>query len=767
MPLRSFQHCAGVMALGLSACVQAPIPLQQSVVESRTQQLASAIADSDRLEIATVDDAGNRQLITRSVGFTRLNELKEILKFDEGYGFTHRDTPAAHVFTFYAGDEEKVVLSLRDIAYFLWDNGLWESDVILDLMSRSAFLSWSAQVGIDVIHPPGTNPYQAGIDLESDMQAFVAHFNPAAQKVFRLTDAAGVQGDTPRVISTPLASCYDDQTALIQACLAALGGTAQPWTHDDWKIGAVQGALRDISAKAILAAASDSQPNPNTILGTARYFFRFELYEGLDPDERDDWAVRLTAAVLDSNQHGNKHTALRCLSQVPGEPVSQFLRDVARGRRVYLFDSTWSTSMQEEPSLPSAAAMLLAQRGDTGAASILNKLDRPNANSYDRASIEIGRALLDPEQPLKPAHFKYRSDVLSRAAISALRAKPRELVTADVLSAAIFSQDNMASKIARRMALEFRLERTTKGLDSVSDDDVHFNLLEVRDNPEGARQHFEEIKDRVGGVSRVMLLNQLADLQRQSGDHDAAEETYRELLGMDDSLVNKATFRKKLAWLYWSEGKVGPAQQIIEEALSEQPEADLLLLRGITKYALGEFDLSTEYDFAGALALDPNNAYAALMLYLATSLQGRAGGDDLHAYEKKEPPPSDGNVVIGLGQLLGLTATNPTPTEWPMKLVEYMRGNMSAEQLLEEARNGPFTAVPLLECEAHFYISQKARIEGDTVAERNALKACISTDQRSVAEFGIARIRLLNLDPANGAESRNQAETLINAGAAR
>ena len=169
--------------------------------------------------------------------------------------------------------------------------------------------------------------------------------------------------------------------------------------------------------------------------------------------------------------------------------------------------------------------------------------------------------------------------------------------------------------------------------------------------------------------------------------------------------------------------KLGEVPPIPENSITKEPSAELLLLRGIMRYGLEDFGLGTDSDLIAATVLDSTEGYAPLFQHFTALLGGRPDQSRLRPYFLS---------VEGL-------------EDWPATVISFALGIVPPEQLLVLATQGEPAETAWHTCEANFYISQLARVAGNTEEERRYLAACVATNQPHVAEFWVAKSRLEKL----------------------
>jgi lipoprotein NlpI len=442
-------------------------------------------------------------------------------------------------------------------------------------------------------------------------------------------------------------------------------------------------------------------------------------------DERNTWAARLADLVLRAGRDSDKHAVLEYLALIPGESTATFLRAIARGEKPYVYNPPCDeiTVDIEEPGLRYAAALLLAKRGDTGAKEILQSLAALHPFGPDQAALEVAAALTDASLPLKPAYFKYHSRALGLAALSALEWRQGSAVSADVLGAACgHFLDDVASR-AEKIARHYELQRADDGTDD-NELAIDYDPLLATSYPRLAVQEYSALIPKVRGLTQARLLALRAQAYTGLEEFAAAESDYANVA--KTPFVEGTDVRTRLAWVQWYLGKFDDAEQTIDDALQAEPNAELVLLRGIMHYGQEDFRRSTEADLIAARVLDPKEGYAALFQHLVSALGGHPEQSQLKAY----------------------LAATPDLADWPRQITGFLLGYIDAQHLIEIAQSSDPNEVAWHTCEATFYASQAARIASRPDEERKYLEQCVATDQPNVAEFWVAKFRLEKLRPS-------------------
>lgn len=695
---------------------------------SKRAQLRQALAHADRMTISAAITDGALAAPQNLAGSANVIDFLDNLEIDEAYGPVHCDCPSDASFQFYAGDKLLATLSLHRLDHVRWENGPWgASDAVITVNSAQWLQQWAKQeAGSDIttlVQGVAARETQAA---EAAKKRMLAGFTAEARKVFDDADDTVYNSHHIRQIATPLGALYRDKAAFAELGLRALGETAQRWLEDDWSVGAIQTALLDLDPATLTAAMDRLRGDDKASLGAARFFLRTGFDAKLPAADRSTRGIAYADLVLRAGRNSDKPTALECVSLIPGEAVAVFLRAIARGEKAYTYAQPCDeiSLATEEPGLRYAAALLMAKRADPGASDILAALAKLKPAGPDQAALEIAGALLNNSAPLSPAHFKYRSRLLGISALAALEWRPGSRIPLDLLAAACAHfQEDVAARAAK-LAQHYQFQHTEEA--SAGDDlAIDYDPLLVSSHPQLAVQEYSALIPKVSGAAQIQLYLLRARAYSAIGDFSSAEADY--LTVEKSPYVDNTDARTRLAWIQWYLGEFVAAEETIGTALQNDPNAELVLLRGIMHYGLDDFRRdTTEADLIAARVLDPTEGYAELFQHLTASLGGRPEQSQLKSY----------------------LATASDLADWPRQVSGFMLGYIDAAQLLDIAKSGEPGEVAWHTCEATFYISQAARIAGRSDEERKYLEQCAATNQPNVAEFWVAKYRLARLRAA-------------------
>jgi tetratricopeptide (TPR) repeat protein len=146
--------------------------------------------------------------------------------------------------------------------------------------------------------------------------------------------------------------------------------------------------------------------------------------------------------------------------------------------------------------------------------------------------------------------------------------------------------------------------------------------------------------------------------------------------------------------------------------------ANLFYLRGVSRDQQGEYG-SAIADFRQAIAADPGDAYSALRLFLVRA--------------KAEPTAAAKELSVNAARL--------PRTKWPYPITELMLGLRTADSTLAVASS------PTESCEAHFFLGERALLEGDSTVARRFLGSAEAICSKESTMYFVAREEIKRLRP--------------------
>jgi lipoprotein NlpI len=714
---------------GVALCLLATVPLISAASANRAPatapagrlaKLKAALAQADRLTIAPQVSSGKAPAPVVLETAALVTEFLDNLEIDEAYGPVRYDTQADAIYTFSRGDKVLVEITQRRLDHLAWKGGAWEGDAVITVASYRKLQQWCQQLGADITAVVRHLGEEEAKQTTEAARRFLQAFTPAAQRVFASSDPVSYTGSQVRRVASPLGRLYANKEELVSAAYRGLAETPGRWLEDDWPAAAVQSALLEVNTamlQTVLQRLPEDDPGRR---GAARFLFRHKILNTMGPAGAT-LAVRLADFALRTGRNDDKHTVLEYMAGLPGDETAGFLKDIASGKRTYAYATPYDRSAinLEEPGLRFTAALWLAKRGDSSARGLISSLTGQKPYGQDLAALTLAAALLDPKQSIPTTIFKYRSRTLGLAGLEALRQRSEASLTVASLRAVCEHTDREVAHRGAIFAQEHGLQPAAEGGAVASDFEIDPGLAEQ--SPELAVKEYTQQMEKAQGRTLANLQALRARAYFNQDDYARAEIDYLNAAGTD--YPEGAEARQRLPWVRWYLGDNEGAEAAIEAALADQPSAELLLLRGIMRYGQEDFRLPTDSDLVAATVLDPKEGYAPLFQHFAALLSGRADQSRLRSYFLSADGLED----------------------WPATVISFVLGIVPPEQLLQMAAQGEPTEIGWHSCEANFYLSQMARVAGNTEEERRYLTACVATNQPRVAEFWVAKSRLEKL----------------------
>lgn len=707
-----------------------------------TAALVDALRGADRVELG---HPGEPPFAQKQGGEVAIEFISQV-PLETSAGPFRCDCGPDHRVRFYAGERLLAELSVHRYRSLRWLNGPWASDALIAGEPARAYMDWYRALGGKPAQPRALPSGQLTYRENANTQ-FLACFPKEALPIAQWQGAMTRTGLDPWRETSKLREVMPDGVALAMAAFRAFGVQPAPWLEDDYRTAVIQTAVEALPGADFTAAIKACAGDEQGLRGAARIYFKLALHQKFDAAFNAEWLPRMAAAQLRSGRPMDKPPMLIQLAATDEPSAWSFLREVARGTRSF----PWTTAcplpgdvhmeMMHEPSLPAAAAMLLALHGER----VTPKASQP-VFGLDQAAAEIAAALLDTARLLRPAHFRYSSHLLAYAAAEALARRPASEATAMVLGAALAHEDYWVRRrirpIATAAGIEVRREPHEVNLFSAP----VAQELASKDPVEAVRLCTEKLSVS-RGVERtaLLLIRAIAhENQKQAAPAIADFEAALKAGGYDSHAIYR-----KLAWLKFEQGRLADALRDADASLRGKPDADLYVLRGIIAYANHDFSPATELNFLTAMGLAPPHGYAAIFQHLTAHLGGRPEVSRLRTDDKpRNPTQPPTTITIMPGGSLGVTIGNAALDPWAATVLSFFKDELTAEQLLVRAI--PDTpAVPSTQrAEACFYISQKARLAQDSAMERAYLELCVSRPIAELPEYQLAVSRRIALQSA-------------------
>jgi hypothetical protein len=747
-------------------------------VPARQADFAAAIDGADRIEVRRVVAGGAGEIVLARKRAGVGHEFADAVRIDELAGPFRCACEGNHLVRFFHDDALLAEVTVHHARSLRWKNGPWGTDALIAGAAGEAFAGWFLKNGGSVAGLLATDEFPVTIDSssvsgnlsvqvesrpghsdgsgagmrtflrqQSEAESASAHerllacFPSGARALLSAGGGTIVSTLEPRLISSPLAAAVPDRVELAAAAFCALGALRTPWLEDDTCTGMVQTAAAGLPQVDITTALERCARDEQSMRGAARIYFRFGLHRRFDPAHTAQWLPALADAVMRTGDPRDKSLLLVYLASAEHRAAWEFLRELATGARVYAWSFACGVrgDVPQEPSLRASAAVLLAIHDAADAPGLAASSTEP-VFGLDAAAVEVARTLRDASHPLTAAAFRYPSHILGFAAVAALERQAASTMTAATLTAGLAHQDYWVTRRVRMCAEAIGLTRFREPTEV----DLFAAPVAQTLAAENPREAVERCTERLSTASRLdrtALLLIRAVAYENLGETTAAITDFENALragGYPEGLIHR-----KLAWLCWNSARLAEAARSVEHALADKPDADMFVLRGLTRYAMDDFSAATELDFSAASALQPNHGYATIFQHLCSHLGGRPERSRL--FDSAPVRDSTPTVLtLDLGNLVVRQSGGAVPP-WPANVIAFLKGELTEDELLARASEPGSPEAVTQVAEAHYYISQQARLSGDHETERRHLEACICTPVPDLAEYQLARQRLNRL----------------------
>lgn len=196
------------------------------------------------------------------------------------------------------------------------------------------------------------------------------------------------------------------------------------------------------------------------------------------------------------------------------------------------------------------------------------------------------------------------------------------------------------------------------------------------------------------------------------GEYDRAEKDYLSALQLDPKHVNSYY---GLGNIYRVQGNYSKAIENYTQALNLSPDlTSAIINRAITYSDMGAYANAIS-DFRDAIRKKSTDAYAPLLIAVAKMHTG------------------DNAITEELSDQVSTYQNN-----WPMPVMQYYLGRLSADDLLVSAKDPSATVQQSQLCETHFYIGEWQLHHGQKAAGVENLKAAQSGCNKNYLEYIIA-----------------------------
>lgn len=265
----------------------------------------------------------------------------------------------------------------------------------------------------------------------------------------------------------------------------------------------------------------------------------------------------------------------------------------------------------------------------------------------------------------------------------------------------------------------------TRALELASDETDRRNLYNERGNAYfSARQYEKAVKDYAQAVQIDPTFakgwNNLGIAYRAMGKLDDAYINLDRALRIDEK--QSRTYVNLARVMVARNDKMMAARDFDEAVKLDPNDAASLIQRGMFRFLDGKLqDAST--DFVTALVKQPEAPYGAIWRFISeTSL------------DLKEDARTRLEVYL----------RQRTQTDfWPIPVIQYFLGQMTAEQMVHEAEREDDPEIRKeRSAEAYYFLAVHAQLKGDRARARDYFKHSIEKDVPRVQEYVMARISL-------------------------
>jgi lipoprotein NlpI len=220
-------------------------------------------------------------------------------------------------------------------------------------------------------------------------------------------------------------------------------------------------------------------------------------------------------------------------------------------------------------------------------------------------------------------------------------------------------------------------------------------------------------------------LNNRGALYMNEGDYDRAIADYDKAILL---VPEYAIAIKNRGAAYINEGKYDRAIPDYDKLVQINPRnAFALQTRGILRYFLANYEGALE-DEKDALDVNPMDSYSAIWLYLA---QTRTGTN-------------------GLSQLAS-NASGLKLANWPGPVVQVYLGKIKSNDLVSLGRAANPKFADDRECEANFYLGERALLDGKRNEALAHFRAAVAIGAKTNFEYGGAALELSRLTGTSAA----------------
>ena len=215
------------------------------------------------------------------------------------------------------------------------------------------------------------------------------------------------------------------------------------------------------------------------------------------------------------------------------------------------------------------------------------------------------------------------------------------------------------------------------------------------------------------------VLNNLGAAYMNQGDYDRAIQNYDKAIRLNPEYFIAL---KNRGAAYVNKGDYQRAMLDYDRALKLNPEHPVVLqTRGILHFFIENYQEAAK-DEKEALQAEPGDLYSAIWYYLAQSRSGQSAQTEL--------------MQIAAGLKLA---------NWPGPVIQVYLGTAKADGLLALAKTSNPKYAADRECEADFYLGERALLNGDRAEAAKLFAAAVATGSSTNFEYRGALAELSRL----------------------
>ncbi len=213
-----------------------------------------------------------------------------------------------------------------------------------------------------------------------------------------------------------------------------------------------------------------------------------------------------------------------------------------------------------------------------------------------------------------------------------------------------------------------------------------------------------------------------ARLQKRLGNYAAAVTDFERAVAIDPGLNR---IDADLAWAHWGAGDYEAALVVYDRTVRTRRAAmHDRFGRGVTLYHLGRLEAAKEDLVRASDSRSSGHVYAAYYLWLTMIELG----------ERQEAD----RILVEARDVAG--------DNWPAQIGRFLSGEITEEQLIDQAAAGTWRPASHQLCEAHFYAGALRLIDGDRAAAADHFRRAVATGVNNFYEYFSAMEELRKLE---------------------